>query len=259
MANVLARESGSSRERPGNAVFAANRLFLALCGCEPGLRRGAAMVKLAAGEIFDDGHYAYFIEKGVASIRCNALMERTAEVGIAGPHAFIGLQTALLPGSSWTVCVAQTDCSAVRIRAQALAEAWRNSSAANRLLGAFLSARLTEAMLIATCTACHTIEQRLARTLLRLAECVEWQPLSLTHQHLADALAVRRASVTTALHVLEGEHAVHSRRGVLGVWEREKLERHACPCHRMIRGAYEAAHRRIGEGRREHGSVFSSA
>jgi hypothetical protein len=48
--------------------------------------------------------------------------------------------------------------------------------------------------------------------------------IPLTHEFLSVMLAVRRPSVTTSLHVLEGNHFIRSERGLIIVRDREALE-----------------------------------
>lgn len=54
-------------------------------------------------------------------------------------------------------------------------------------------------------------------------------------------LAVRRASVTEALHILEGDGLVRARRGAIEVVDRKGLEHRAGPLY----GAAEAEYRRL--------------
>jgi len=53
---------------------------------------------------------------------------------------------------------------------------------------------------------------------------VDGDRLALTHEFLAVMLAVRRASVTNALHVLEGNGFIHSQRGIIVIRNRAALQ-----------------------------------
>jgi hypothetical protein len=55
--------------------------------------------------------------------------------------------------------------------------------------------------------------------------------MPLTHEFLALMLGVRRAGVTTALHMLEGAQTIRATRGLITVRDRAKLQAKA-------RGAY---------------------
>ena len=70
-----------------------------------------------------------------------------------------------------------------------------------------------------------TIEHRLARWLLLKYDRLEGADLPFTHAFIARSLGVRRAGVTNALHILEGEHLIIARRGHIVVRDRESLQR----------------------------------
>jgi CRP-like cAMP-binding protein len=68
------------------------------------------------------------------------------------------------------------------------------------------------------------LERRLARWLLMLHDRVEGDTLPITHVDLANTLRVRRASVTDALHVLEGNGVLRCTRGQVYVRDRLSLQ-----------------------------------
>jgi CRP-like cAMP-binding protein len=68
------------------------------------------------------------------------------------------------------------------------------------------------------------IEERLARWLLMCFDRSKGADLPLVHEFIALMLAVRRSGVTTAIHVLEGNHAIKATRGSIQLRDREKLE-----------------------------------
>lgn len=59
----------------------------------------------------------------------------------------------------------------------------------------------------------HPVEVRLARWLLMAHDRADGDELALTNDYMAVMLAVRRPSVTTALHVLEGNRLIRGTRG----------------------------------------------
>lgn len=73
---------------------------------------------------------------------------------------------------------------------------------------------------------CHLrIEQRLARWLAMCFQRVDGAALLLTHDALARFLGVRRASITQALHVLEGERAITATRGCIRLRDPHQMRR----------------------------------
>lgn len=85
------------------------------------------------------------------------------------------------------------------------------------------------------------LERRLARWLAMLHDRVGGDTLSITHSSLADALCVRRASVTDALHILEGNRVLRCTRAMIVVRDRAGLETAAGASY----GKPEAIQRRV--------------
>ena len=66
-------------------------------------------------------------------------------------------------------------------------------------------------------TVALTLERRVARWIARCQAMVGSGFISVTHHELSRALGVRRSGVTVALHVLEGERLIRSKRGRIDV------------------------------------------
>ena len=57
----------------------------------------------------------------------------------------------------------------------------------------------------------------------------------LTHEYLSIMLGVRRAGVTQAIHILEGERLIKAVRGQIKVVDRSGLEQASCACYGIVR------------------------
>jgi len=71
--------------------------------------------------------------------------------------------------------------------------------------------------------------------------CHDRTDIELTHDYLAITLAVRRPSVTAALHILEGKRLIVSARGTVSGRDREAWEMFAAGAY----GPYEREYRRL--------------
>lgn len=71
------------------------------------------------------------------------------------------------------------------------------------------------------------VPRRLARWLLMVDDRTDGDAFNLTHDYLAIMLAVRRPSVTDALHILEGEGFIRSTRGNIAIRDRRGLVAYA--------------------------------
>ncbi|GGH23290.1 hypothetical protein GCM10007036_28950 [Alsobacter metallidurans] len=83
-----------------------------------------------------------------------------------------------------------------------------------------------------------SIEQRVARLILMFADRVG-DEIAVIHDVMSTILHVRRAGVTQALHVLEGDGAIRARRGRITVRDRERLEAVAGAAYGPAEAEYE--------------------
>lgn len=93
-----------------------------------------------------------------------------------------------------------------------------------------------------------TLRQRLSAWLLMVHDRIDGDTIALTHQLLASHLGVRRASVTDALHLLEGERAVRCDRRTIRIRDRWELENCAGPAYGSIEAAYRRTIGPFGKG-----------
>ena len=80
------------------------------------------------------------------------------------------------------------------------------------------------------------METRLARWLLMCHDRVDGDDIQITHDFLSMMLGVRRAGVTTTIHILEGNGLIRAKRGVITVLDRDKLEELADNAYGLARG-----------------------
>jgi CRP-like cAMP-binding protein len=87
----------------------------------------------------------------------------------------------------------------------------------------------------------QSVESRLCRWTLMAHDRIEADEIKVTHAEIGVMLGVRRASVTDALHILEGEGLIRARRGHVTIRDRDGLRRHAGETY----GFYEAEYSRL--------------
>lgn len=150
---------------------------------------------------------------------------RRLAVGLIGREGFIGWPA--LMGSDrcpYDVAVRSEDSTALRIETPHLIAAADRSPALRTHLLRFTTCFIVQMGRTIVSNLIHPIERRTARWLLLYHDRVAGDEIGLTHEELSIMLGVRRASVTDALHQLEGTHAIKSRRGRVLVCDRARLE-----------------------------------
>jgi CRP-like cAMP-binding protein len=116
----------------------------------------------------------------------------------------------------------------------------------HRLLLRYAQALNVQTSVTAFANANHTLEMRLARWLLMCHDRLDGDDIEITHEFMAMMLGVRRAGVTTSLHILEGNRLIRSTRGLVTVRDRDGLEKLADDAYGLPEAEYV---RLMAEGR----------
>lgn len=85
----------------------------------------------------------------------------------------------------------------------------------------------TQVSYTALTNAVHHVDERLGRWLLMCHDRLREDEFQITHDFMALMLAVRRPSVTTSLHVLEGNRFIRAERSRITIRNRRALEEFA--------------------------------
>jgi len=189
--------------------------------------------------------HIYFPESGMGSVVAVGNRGERIEVGVFGREGMSGTMVVMGSDRSPLDTMAQMPGSAHRIAVAPFREAMREvAQHGTGLREVFL--RYAQSFAIQTAyTALANgrlkIEERLARWLLMCHDRADGDALHLTHEFLSIMLGVRRAGVTVALHLLEGQGMVRSTRGRVQVLDRGGLEDVA----REVYGLPEAEYARL--------------
>ena len=108
------------------------------------------------------------------------------------------------------------------------------------LLG-YTHSLIAQVMQTAACNSHGTLQERLCRWLLMNLDRGCGEEMKMTHQAMADALGVRRESVSETAAVLQHEGAIRYRWGHVRVLDRPALERRVCECYRPVKRKQAAA------------------
>jgi CRP-like cAMP-binding protein len=182
----------------------------------------------------------YFIESGVVSILETGDLQDPIEVAMVGREGVVGLSTlaGLVPQRDSFVQIAG---EALVLESADLPRALTSSPMLPSYLSRYIQAQMVQISLAASAGVRASVQQRLARKLLMFHDRLDTDDLPLTHESMSHMLGVRRASVTQAVHELEGDGLIRSQRGLLTIRDRVRLEQH-CGC---FYGAAEARYAEI--------------
>jgi CRP-like cAMP-binding protein len=206
---------------------------------EPHLERVPLQVGQVVAEINTPIDMIYFPEGGVVSFSDVLSGGERIGIGILGCEGVTGC--AVLLGcrtSPHEASVAVADGDAVRISTAALLQACERSESLRVLLLRFVQTFTIQLGRTIVSNLVDPVERRLSRWLLMNHDRLGGDEIELTHQQIGIMLGVRRASVTDALHLLEGESVIRCRRGRVTIRDRERLQQIAGEAYGFAEAEY---------------------
>jgi len=186
-------------------------------------------------EIGETVQHVHFPETGIISLLSRAADGTLVENGTVGHEGMTGI--ALLLGVDWTPGVLLGEVSGLSWRVDAatfrrLLPSLPGLEALARRYILYFLAQVAQSL---ACNSLHPIEQRCARWLLMSHDRVGRDTFDLTHEVLAQMLAVRRAGVSGAANALRRRGLIEYTRGRVTVTDRAGLEAAACECYGIVR------------------------
>ena len=191
--------------------------------------------------LYDRGlelRYAYFIEAGAASLTIRAGESSPVEIHILGKKDFIGIPLILGMRVSPHHCKVRVPGQALRVKAQDFITLVKQNLEIAKLLLGYVQASLIHSSQLVACQSRHNLTQRLARWLLVAQDRLGSDEIATTHRCIAQAIAVRRAGITTAIGEMESAGMIRCSRGRIVIADERRLEESSCECQRVIRSAH---------------------
>jgi CRP-like cAMP-binding protein len=170
--------------------------------------------------------YVYFLEGGLGSMVAVSPKGEKVEAGMFGLEAFAPTPPAVGLHLSVQEVVIQSPGKAHRIKVASLWIMMKCCPVLMTLLHRASHNLATQISYTALSNGVHKIKVRLARWLLMCQDRVGSE-ITITHEYIGLMLAVRRPSVTDALHVLEGKGFIRSERKHITIRNRAALEEFA--------------------------------
>jgi CRP-like cAMP-binding protein len=178
--------------------------------------------------------FAYFLNRGLASIVVSTRGGRDVEAGVVGYEGIVGTALVVRLDRSPLCEVMQISGDGFRIKASALHATLRAAPDLQMRLSRNAVLQGMQVAQTAACNRLHDVEQRLARWLLMAEDRVQTSTLPITHDFLATMLGTDRPSVSLAAETLRQKSMIHYSRGVVKILNRRKLETAVCECYRVV-------------------------
>ena len=183
--------------------------------------------------------HIYFLDAGVGSIVARSPEGQQVEAGLFGVDGFAPVEPLLGSDRSPHRILIQVADDAWRLHGEAFRTAVDAAPELRRLLLHYVQALMIQGSYTALSNAMHSMDERLARWILMCDDRTDTGEIALTHEYISIMLGVRRPSVTTALHVLEGNGFIRSERGAITVTNRRALESFAGDAYGKAEAEYE--------------------
>lgn len=229
---IVSGQSVEPGQRPGGSTpIRRNHLLAALADSEfeairPDLQKVDLVAKQVLSEAGEHPAYAYFPEGGVLSFTLDLPGSGLVEFGIVGRDGLSSFSATRAGRVSPVRTVVQIGShEAYRIPSERLRAAIAASPSLSMQVQDFLYNFMGQMAFTAVSNARHSLVERLSRWLLMCNDRLDDDEVPLTHEFMAMMLGAQRTSVTSSLHILEGEGAIRSRRGVVRILDRRRLER----------------------------------
>ncbi|MCO6403350.1 helix-turn-helix domain-containing protein [Aurantimonas endophytica] len=183
--------------------------------------------------------YIVFPESGIFSLVIHPSDERGIEAGLFGrdgmSDGWIGAGIDSVP----LECFVQVAGTGLRMKSSDLGRLAEERPAVCRMMFRWVHMLGLQTAQTVLANGSYNVEERLARWLLMCQDRLGRNDIHLTHDFLSVMLAVRRSSVTLAIHLLEGSRLISAKRGNITILDREALIGIAHGCYGPAEAEYE--------------------
>ena len=199
-------------------------------------------IELTSGQILSEPREAidkiYFPQRAMISLVSIMVDGSTTEIGLIGNEGMVGLAAILGGVSTTSRSIVQIPGSALEVSANVIQQEFHRGGQLHQILLLYIQALLTQISQSAACNRQHRIEERLARWLLSVQDCVLKDELPLTQEFIANMLGTRRSGVTVAAGILQRAGIISYSRGKIKILQQEALEDTSCECYRIVQNEF---------------------
>lgn len=181
----------------------------------------------------------YFPHSGIISLVVNLAGGEMIEAAMIGRDSIFGAAAALDGNISLNKAIVELPGTASVLEIAQLRTAAEQDISLRKMLIRHEQFLSVQAQQNAACNACHPVEARLSRWLLRARDLSDSDTFQLTQEFLAEILGVRRNSVSRVAHALQQAGAIVYRRGIVEITDFAGLHASCCECYETLKAHYE--------------------
>lgn len=195
-----------------------------------GLTQSQRLVKIG-----DTIKHVYLPHSGVISLVVELDQGERVEVAMIGRDSVLNLSGVLgVPTAVTTAIVMFSGVASIldvgRLRKEAEGRPTLRALLARHGMALFVQAQQT-----AGCNASHSVENRLARWLLRVRDLTGSDTFTLTQESMAHMIGARRNSVSIVANTLQRSHYIRYNRGHIEIIDPDGLNRTVCECYGAVK------------------------
>lgn len=190
-------------------------------------------MKLFGGEATP--RHVYLLTSGIASVVFTSERGISVELATLGDEGLVGWIFLLGSHGSPMECAMQVKGEGYRLP---LAVAQREFSESADFRNAVLEYVQHQSILanqIVACNRLHRAEARFSRWLLMVQDRLHSDTMHMTQEFLSNMLGTRRTTVVEVSAILQKAGAIETRRGLVRILDREKLQSFACECYPRLK------------------------
>lgn len=201
------------------------------------------LVQLQTGQsLCDPGtpiRHVYFPTTAIVSLLYQLDDGSLAETAVVGNDGIVGI--ALFMGGETTLsrAVVQSPGHAYRLEGQLLKAEFNRAGALQRIMMRYTQALLSETAQTLVCIRHHSLDQQFCRWLLRRFDRLSVKHLVMSQEMIANALGVRRASISELAIRLRKAGLIEYERGRISLRDRPGMEARSCECYAAIRKEFD--------------------
>ncbi|WP_296533158.1 Crp/Fnr family transcriptional regulator [Rhodoferax sp.] len=206
------------------------------------------LVTMLQGEVlYEAGQAAphvYFPTSAIVSLNCMTESGATSDLAWVGQEGVIDIALVMGCHAAVTAAVVCVSGHGYRLKAQSLRREFnraggRRAGVMQHVLLRYSQALMTQLAQTAVCNRHHSVQQQLCRWLLSTLDRLPSNELTMTHEHIANMLGVRREGITEAAGHLQQAGLIRYYRGHITVLDRAGLATRVCECYAVVKKEHE--------------------